>query len=57
MEKDLLAVEVNGCRSALAAKVDEVLLLEHERAQLQEEFEEKRSAVAVGSPLSLLTGS
>ncbi|BDA41482.1 Coiled-coil domain-containing protein 39 [Coccomyxa sp. Obi] len=46
VEKDLLAVEVNRCRSALAAKVDEVLVLEHERAQLQKEFEEKRSAVA-----------
>lgn len=57
MEKDLLAVEVNRCRSALAAKVDEVLLLEHERAQLQKEFEEKRSAVAVSRPLNLLIGS
>ncbi|CAL8461790.1 g1321 [Coccomyxa elongata] len=46
VEKDLLAVDFNGCRSALAAKVDEVLLLEHERAQLQKEFEEKRIAVA-----------
>ena len=54
MEKDLLAVDINRCRNALAAKVDEVLLLEHDRAQLQKDFEERRSAVAVGSPSDLI---
>ncbi|EIE25223.1 hypothetical protein COCSUDRAFT_61461 [Coccomyxa subellipsoidea C-169] len=46
VDKDVLAVDVARCREALVAKVDEVLLVEHERAQLQESLEERRSAMA-----------
>ncbi len=49
VDKDVLAVDVARCREALVAKVDEVLLVEHERAQLQESLEARRSAMAVGS--------
>lgn len=48
VEKDVLAVDVMRCREALAAKVDEVLLVEQERAELQKTLEERRSEMVVG---------
>lgn len=55
VEKDVLAVKVKHCRDALVAKVDEVLLLEEEHAQLQKEFEAQRNTMAVSCPCWLPT--
>jgi len=55
VEKDVLAVKVKQCRNALVAKVNEVLLLEQEHAQVQKELEAQRNATAVSCPCWLPT--